>query len=58
MAMVSSCVMTFLCLSLPALLLSLPSPEAEARAQPDLIALDAGYVLPLLLAGAAFAKVG
>ena len=55
--MVSSVLILFL--SLPALFLSLPAPEAEAqpRAQPGLIALDSGYVLPLLLAGAAFAKV-
>ena len=44
---------------LPQLLLSLPLPEPkpEARAHTGLIALDSAYVLPLLLAGAAFAKV-
>ena len=47
------------CLTLPALLLSLPAPEAdaEARAHGGLIAVDSAYLLPLLLAGAAFAKV-
>ena len=47
------------CVLLPQLLLSLPlpDPKAEARAHTGLIALDSAYVLPLLLAGAAFAKV-
>ena len=38
--------------------LALPRPEAEARAYTGgLISLDSPYILPLLLAGAAFAKV-
>ena len=42
------------------LLAGLPTPEAESegRGYPGLIQLDTNYVLPLLLAGAAFAKVG
>ena len=49
--------------SLIPIMLSLPSPEpnpeAEARANLGAghIALDSTYILPLLLAGAAFAKV-
>ena len=49
--------------SLISMMLSLPSPdpnpEAEARANIGAghIALDSTYILPLLLAGAAFAKV-
>lgn len=41
------------------LLAGLPTPEAESegRGYPGLIQLDTNYVLPLLLAGAAFAKV-
>ena len=39
------------------IVLPLPDPKAEARAHTGLIALDSAYVLPLLLAGAAFAKV-
>merc|ERR1712186_185403 len=40
------------------LLAGLPTPEAESegRGYPGLIQLDTNYVLPLLLAGAAFAK--
>ena len=38
--------------------LAKPEPEAEARAYTGgLISLDSPYILPLLLAGAAFAKV-
>ena len=46
--------------SLLQLMMSLPAPEAEARANnigAGHIALDSTYILPLLLAGAAFAKV-
>ena len=46
--------------SLLHLMMSLPAPEAEARANnigAGHIALDSTYILPLLLAGAAFAKV-
>ena len=48
----------FLCASFPPGLFSLPAAEAEAegRAHGGLITLDTTYLLPLLLAGAAFAK--
>ena len=50
--------LVFLSASLPPVLFSLPTPEAEAegRAHGGLITLDTAYLLPLLLAGAAFAK--
>ena len=48
----------FLCSCLLPVLFSLPASEAEAeaRAHAGLITLDTSYLLPLLLAGAAFAK--
>ena len=56
--MASKMLFVFLCTSLPLSLFSLPTPEAEAeaRAHGGLITLDTTYLLPLLLAGAAFAK--
>ena len=57
--MVPKMLLVFLCASLlPPVLFSLPTPEAEpeARAHGGLITLDTTILLPLLLAGAAFAK--
>ena len=56
--MVAKIFFVFLCSCLLPVLFSLPAPEAEAeaRAHGGLITLDTSYLLPLLLAGAAFAK--
>ena len=56
--MVARMLVVLLSACLPPLSFSLPAPgtESEARAHGGLIALDTNYILPLLLAGAAFAK--